>query len=439
MNAAHADEEVLPLHAEGLVVTRRAIPTLVRAERVTTTRTEDLAITLSRDTVVVDRMKRGTFVEAVPPIREEGEFIVIPVVDEVLITERRLVLTEEIRLRRVRTQRTHAEHAVLRTQHVVVTRRRNPEHEGNPPMSTETIVALFDTPAHAELALQDLLASGVPASAVERHEASSTDAPDDASMMSTTTRRSFWSRLFGAEPEHHGSVYDRSLESGATVLTVRPAAERIDDIVTILEGHHPVDMDEREAEYSAASVAGPTTGPAASIAADGLSDSRRIDTDLPVGATAGSAGTSAGMGAGIGVGGAGRTGDERVGDRGEVLTLSAEALAVGKRVVNRGGTRVRRFVVETPVEETVSLHGERVAVERRAVDGIRAAEPGSFSERAIEMIETDEVAVVRKDARVVEEVVLRKEATERTETVRDTVRHEDVAVERIADGTPGPR
>ncbi len=414
MDAAHADEEVLPLHAEGLVVTRRTIPTLVRAERVTTTRTEDLAITLSRDTVVVDRIKRGTFVEAVPPIQEEGEFIVIPVVDEVLITERRLVLTEEIRLRRVRTQRTHAEHAVLRTQHVVVTRRRNPEHEGNPPMSTETIVALFDTPAHAELALQDLLASGVPASAVERHEASSTDAPHDASMMSTTTRRSFWSRLFGAEPEHHGSVYDRSLESGATVLTVRPAADRIDDIVTILEGHHPVDMDEREAEYSAASVAGPMTGPAASIAADGLSDSRRIDTDLPVGATAGSAG-------------------------GEVLTLSAEALAVGKRVVNRGGTRVRRFVVETPVEETVSLHGERVAVERRAVDGIRAAEPGSFSERAIEMIETDEVAVVRKDARVVEEVVLRKEATERTETVRDTVRHEDVAVERIADGTPGPR
>jgi stress response protein YsnF len=41
------------------------------------------------------------------------------------------------------------------------------------------------------------------------------------------------------------------------------------------------------------------------------------------------------------------------------------------------------------------------------------------------------VPVVEKTARVVEEVVIRKEATERTETIKDTVRHEEVDVTRV--------
>ena len=34
--------------------------------------------------------------------------------------------------------------------------------------------------------------------------------------------------------------------------------------------------------------------------------------------------------------------------------LAEEQLAVGKRLINRRGTRVRRYVVETPVEENVN-------------------------------------------------------------------------------------
>jgi stress response protein YsnF len=45
--------------------------------------------------------------------------------------------------------------------------------------------------------------------------------------------------------------------------------------------------------------------------------------------------------------------------------------------------------------------------------------------------ETAEVPVVAKEARVVEEVVIGKEATERTETVRDTVRRTDVDVDEL--------
>ena len=49
------------------------------------------------------------------------------------------------------------------------------------------------------------------------------------------------------------------------------------------------------------------------------------------------------------------------------VQLSEETLAVGKRAINRGTTRVRRFVVETPIEEQVSLRDETVTIERRPV------------------------------------------------------------------------
>ncbi len=113
-----------------------------------------------------------------------------------------------------------------------------------------------------------------------------------------------------------------------------------------------------------------------------------------------------------------------------MLQLSEESLAVGKRVVNRGGTRIRRFVVETPVEESVSLHSEKVTLERRPVTDGRPV-TDSFTEKTIEMTETAEEAVVSKTARVYEEVGLRKEATDRVETVRDTVRKEEVEVEQV--------
>ena len=91
-----------------------------------------------------------------------------------------------------------------------------------------------------------------------------------------------------------------------------------------------------------------------------------------------------------------------------------------------GGARVHTYVTERPVEETVSLHEEHVTVDRRPVD--RAATEGdmAFKEGTINVTETSEVPVVAKEARVVEEVVVGKTATDRTETVRDTVRRTDV-------------
>ena len=49
----------------------------------------------------------------------------------------------------------------------------------------------------------------------------------------------------------------------------------------------------------------------------------------------------------------------------EVIPLAEEVLVVGKQTVNTGTTRIRRYVVEIPVEQQVSLVRERVVVERR--------------------------------------------------------------------------
>jgi stress response protein YsnF len=92
---------------------------------------------------------------------------------------------------------------------------------------------------------------------------------------------------------------------------------------------------------------------------------------------------------------------------------------------------VRRYVVETPVEEQVTLHDQRVVLDRRPVTGTVMPDAGSFTDRVIEMAETREEAVVSKTAQVVEEVRLRRESVERVETVRDTVRREDVEVEQL--------
>jgi uncharacterized protein (TIGR02271 family) len=112
----------------------------------------------------------------------------------------------------------------------------------------------------------------------------------------------------------------------------------------------------------------------------------------------------------------------------QVLSLSEEQLEVGKRTVDRGTTRVRRYVVEKPVEQNVTLQSERVTVERR--QPIETAAPGAaaFEERVVEVRETAEEPVVAKTAHVVEEVVVGREVTERTETVKDTVRREEVEV-----------
>ena len=262
-------------------------------------------------------------------------------------------------------------------------------------MDNETIVAVFDTAANASAAVSDLEAAGVPSSAITQHAGSANSATTGMSSGATAPgqEKGFWASLFGGEPDygHDTTVYDRSLQGGSTVVTVQGSGAHTTQVLDILERHNPIDIDERAANYGVASTA--TTGLTGAGATSGIAATGIAATGTP-----------------------------------ESLSLSEEQLVVGKRAVNRGTTRVRRYVVETPVEEQVSLHTESVTIERRPVTDGRAVSGADFSDKVIEVTETAEEAVVGKQAHVREEVVIRKDATDRTETVRDTVRREDVEI-----------
>jgi stress response protein YsnF len=122
----------------------------------------------------------------------------------------------------------------------------------------------------------------------------------------------------------------------------------------------------------------------------------------------------------------------------EVIPLAEETLIVGKHTVTSGTTKVRRFVVERPVEERVELYDEKVVVERRK-PVTDAATGETLTEVTVEMIETSEVPFVAKDVKVREEVVVRRERTRRVETVRGTVRRDEIEIAHSEENERTPR
>jgi uncharacterized protein (TIGR02271 family) len=120
------------------------------------------------------------------------------------------------------------------------------------------------------------------------------------------------------------------------------------------------------------------------------------------------------------------------GDTTGSISVIQEDLLVGKKEVQTGGVRLRSRIVERPVEETIRLREEHVHVERTPVNRVATeADFAAFQEGTIEVTEHAEIPVVSKEARVVEEVSLDKEASEREEIISDTVRHTEVDTEEI--------
>jgi stress response protein YsnF len=113
----------IPLHVEEVSVSRREIKTAdIQIALVTGTRQQLIDEELTRVRVEVERVPIGRAIEVVPPISHEGDITIIPVVEEIVVVERRLVLKEEIRIRRVSTKEQHQETVVLREQEAVITR-----------------------------------------------------------------------------------------------------------------------------------------------------------------------------------------------------------------------------------------------------------------------------------------------------------------------------
>ena len=78
--------------------------------------------TLAHGCIKIERVPIGRTVDAVPPVREEGGTTILPIVGEVVVVERRLILKEKVRIRRVRSTEHHRETVLLRKQDAMITR-----------------------------------------------------------------------------------------------------------------------------------------------------------------------------------------------------------------------------------------------------------------------------------------------------------------------------
>jgi stress response protein YsnF len=118
-------EETLQLHAEEAVVGTRLLQgETVRVATVTHVREHVVEVPVAHEIIEVEHVPIGKVVEVAPAIRHEGDVTILPVMEEVevVVIHRRLILKEEIHVRRRQVTETHRETISLRTQTAVVTR-----------------------------------------------------------------------------------------------------------------------------------------------------------------------------------------------------------------------------------------------------------------------------------------------------------------------------
>lgn len=94
----------------------------VRAHRTVSEERRIVDEPLQRERVTVERVPIGTYADVPQDVRQEGDTTIIPVYEEVLVVEKRLVLKEEVRLVRHRDEVHAPQEVVLRTAHVEVER-----------------------------------------------------------------------------------------------------------------------------------------------------------------------------------------------------------------------------------------------------------------------------------------------------------------------------
>src|SRR5271156_1834714 len=258
-------------------------------------------------------------------------------------------------------------------------------------MNYEKIVTLFDTAQHAEVAKSNLAKAGFLTD--DMSIVSGAELPKSGNAL---REPGLWHRLFGGEIEQHeAEVYSKAVENGGVVLTVRADDAEVPKAMGILNQHNMVDVQERALQH-------------------GLLEDHEAVPVAPAVAAAIPA-------------------TPLMGDvsKEQVLRLAEEQLEVGKKLVEQGTTRIRRFVTEKPVEASVTLHEEHAEVVRRAVTDPSYVQDIDWSDQTIEVLETAEQAVVSKSSHIAEEVVVGKTGSDHVETVRDTVRRQQVEVERV--------
>jgi uncharacterized protein (TIGR02271 family) len=273
---------------------------------------------------------------------------------------------------------------------------------------SRTVSAFFDTQNDAQHAVDRLIEAGIPAGSVRLVPGYESDTP--------VTDRSEQHRGFFASladffmPDEDRYTYAEGLSRGGYLVVVNDLElAHYERAVDILDDEGSIDLDEREQSWRSEGWSGYQAGATGYDTdldtADNFSDAqplndRNLDTSNSLGTTTD-----------------------------ETIPVVDERLVVGKRDVNLGRVRVRSYLREEPVSADVNLHEERVTLDRRPVDRPLSDADAAFRDRTIEAEAHGEEAVVSKEARVTEEISLRKEGTDRQETVNDTVRKTEVEIE----------
>jgi len=181
-------------------------------------------------------------------------------------------------------------------------------------------------------------------------------------------------------PEDDRRLYEGHMAQGGAALSVlvdAPLIADLDRVEGLLQQYSPVEMHEESASNLASAQSSVSSG------------------------AAGQAGYAV-----------------QGGEREQVIPLPEEELKVGKRATETV-KHIRTYVVEEPVQRDVQLRDERTTIERRPATGAATGQP---IEREYEVREVHEEPIVQKDVRAGEELVVRKEAAERTERIADTVK-----------------
>ena len=292
-------------------------------------------------------------------------------------------------------------------------------------MTERTLTAMYDTRGAAETARDGLGALGIPADAI-----SIRGSDGDAGAGSAGEDRGFWASLSDLfMPDEDRRTYAEGLSRGSYLLTARVPESTAEQALDVLERSDPIDIDERAASWREGGWTGDQTGAGSGVASASYSEGAGLAEAGTAYAADDVAPTRQGIGTDRSGADLGRS-DASLGTTGdETVQVVEEDLRVGKREVGGGRVRVRSYVTERPVEEQVELRQEHVTIERRPVDRELTSGDAAFQERTIEAVERGEEAVVSKTAHVTEEIGLRKDVERETETIRDTVRKQDVEIE----------
>ena len=411
-SGAGKNDQRLTLAEEKLEVSKQRVSDgQVRVTRRVTRHEEKIALLLTQQRAEIERIPKSERLTTMPEIREENGVIIVPIVEEEVEIVRRLVLKEELHIRTVVSQVPLEQVVTLKKQHAQIDRHHNLKQTESiteeKTMARETIVTMFSNVSLAEGAKRNLIKAGF--------------LDDDIDIISGDRLRAegqearhpgFWQRLFGNTLEDdQAEVYEDAMRTGGVVLSLRAEEDQLPRALGILDAHEELTERSAAAPGDYAADDGLTTAPGSSLTHTGQS------TDL------------AGSPAYSGAARSSLTGEESEED---VLRLAEERLEVGKRLVSEGSTRVRRYTVTDQVSENVSLREQHAEIFRRPLSETGAPDQVDWSEKTIEVEETHEQPVVNKTAQIIEEVVLRKEQSDRVETINDSVRRQEVDIDRAS-------